>query len=376
MAGSRIPRVISDGAPELPARTPGALGRHDGADPREQAAVGDTPGALGNNDCAAAERHPGLTRCGPIDIPVGEADRAVMAARWALPKLPEEIRDLVAAALSRDSLAMMGAATTAWAASHAIGIGELVDVFLAGVGIGVLGREAVDAGRHFVIFWRRAAAAKTEEDVDVAAGHFAKAVAAVGVNSLLVLFGRRSRTASHVPVAAEVASVDMATWFTFIQHLDLACPRDKGMLWSKLGALRAQLVAEEQNLVTVEMRLKRTGFWQMYDRQFTSNNPASARIWELISRRFARGLEGKVTAVVDLKALDAALQRAARRTDGRLPVETDLPLVTAELEEIAELMEAVGANPRITSVLFVDRLTGATRHMLPEDVRRATAMRH
>ncbi|WP_218080577.1 hypothetical protein [Anthocerotibacter panamensis] len=90
-----------------------------------------------------------------------------------------------------------------WAVSHALGIGEVIDLVLLGVGI--LGTEVVTIAQDLVGFVNRALQAQTEADLEKAAEHLARAVAVVGVDVVLsgaqasqgTAGSQRSRVSDH-----------------------------------------------------------------------------------------------------------------------------------------------------------------------------------
>src|SRR5262249_54256330 len=81
---------------------------------------------------------------------------------------------------SPENLLITGAVLAAWAASHAVGVGEIVDLGLLAFGLITLGTMALDVGKHITEFLRLASSAKTSADLDAAAGRLAEAVALLG----------------------------------------------------------------------------------------------------------------------------------------------------------------------------------------------------
>jgi hypothetical protein len=330
-----------------------------------------------------------------VHVPEATADRMLAAATLSLPKLPRELRKQVAGMLTRETMAMIAASAAILAGSQAIGVGEIVDVIFLGIAVGTLGWQAIQAGKEFVSFWRIAENARSEKDLEQAADHFANAVTIVGVNSLFVLIARRSRATASVASVASKEQV-LARWYTLIQRLELEPPPpNKGILWSKISRDSAEIMnAKKNGLVTLEMRLEDNGFLELYSKEFGSYEEAKAKglddvtgkIWQLVSKKYARLLEGKVTAYIDNKAvaggiaegyeraLNAAVKKgvASSRTDAiHQGVGSDAgPVFTTELEEIAELM---ASNSKVTSVNVVDVKTDQTWHMTRQDILRITS---
>ena len=121
----------------------------------------------------------------------------------------------------------------------------------------------------------------------------------------------------------------------------------------------APRLAQRDGLVTLEQTLPKE-FWRRYVAEFGSldaKTPLSGKVWEMVSRKFASNLSGRVVAYVDDTTFIKRVQQGGM-----------LPQLTAELETIADAMEA---NPRITSVLLKDIRAGASAVMTRELVLRA-----
>ncbi|WP_218082355.1 hypothetical protein [Anthocerotibacter panamensis] len=109
------------------------------------------------------------------------------ALQHTLPLLPAEVRTKVEALLSPEALATIAAVAGLWAASHAVGVGEIIDLVLLGLGALALGAEAFTVGQDIGGFVSTALQAQEEQDLDRAAEHLARAVATVGVDTVLAL---------------------------------------------------------------------------------------------------------------------------------------------------------------------------------------------
>src|SRR3954470_16150664 len=77
-------------------------------------------------------------------VPSAAADRMIEALRRAIPLLPEDMRDDVAALLSPTNIAVTTGVFALWGASHAVGVGELADAVLLALGIITLGSMAFE----------------------------------------------------------------------------------------------------------------------------------------------------------------------------------------------------------------------------------------
>lgn len=105
----------------------------------------------------------------------------------ALAHLPEETAHKLQSMLSKESLDTVEVVSAAWLASHLVGIGELVDgAFVAG-GLVSMGGEVIHVGQDLYAFAAGTHAATTEEGLDAAGAHLARAIATVGVDAAAAL---------------------------------------------------------------------------------------------------------------------------------------------------------------------------------------------
>ena len=114
-----------------------------------------------------------LARAGPIAVNAVERmsvlDRFKEVCR-ALPYMPDAAKDQFVQLLSPSSLEIMAGMFVIWAGSHAVGVGEAGDLILLGMGIGFLGMQALTAGKHLLLMIQLTVDARTEDDLDQAAG--------------------------------------------------------------------------------------------------------------------------------------------------------------------------------------------------------------
>jgi hypothetical protein len=86
---------------------------------------------------------------------------------------------------------MMAGVTAIWAVSHFFGVGEIADVVLLLFGTLALGAQALDVAEELFDFARLARGARSDDGLNEAAGHFARAVSIGGANVVLsVLLGK------------------------------------------------------------------------------------------------------------------------------------------------------------------------------------------
>lgn len=113
------------------------------------------------------------------------------AIKRSLRQLPHSVAAQLGAMLSPASLAAMTAALLAWAASHAFGVGEVADLALLAIGLGFCGWGIFDGFHDLARFCTSAINARSEQDLDTAAGYFASAVTEIGINALLALLFKK-----------------------------------------------------------------------------------------------------------------------------------------------------------------------------------------
>src|ERR1039457_5357474 len=101
-------------------------------------------------------------------------------------------------------------------------------------------------------------------------------------------------------VRVENSAAQLARWTRFIEAIEFKVPRDKGMLWSKLGnSAKAEAMAQQKGLTCLEMELRKNGFFELYENEFGgTKNSVTAEIWKMVSRHYVQSLEGRVTGYV------------------------------------------------------------------------------
>ena len=162
-----------------------------------------------------------------------------------------------------------------------------------------------------------------------------------------------------------------ARWQKLIESYDLKVPKDRGALWTSLDVVRGQetvlkgmqvasSVARFERLYTLEMKLGPTGFFETYHTEFGgAKNAVTGNIWKLLSTKYAAGLEGRVTIIVDsrnprsLQAIADKLELARVEKNpalkARLIAEADGLSSTKALTE-----ELLSLNKKITSFRWID----------------------
>lgn len=304
-----------------------------------------------------------------VVVPETEMERLLDAAYRALPLMPEQIRDQVAELLTPQAMAIIAGVAAVWAGSHFFGVGVVVDVVFAGVAFATIGWDAIRAMRGFVRYYDLAVHARTEPDLDAAARSFAEAllaiISAVGWGKLGHWLGKGVRRVAVV----EKAAVQLSRWKHFIDAIQFKVPKNQGMLWSKLGDSRAaERLARQKGLVSLEMELKKTGFFTLYNREFGKvQNEITQKIWTMVSERYVQSLEGQVTGYVHrakhFEHIRANAEKAAKAAGKDMDqlhefkklINPGDPVIVHEVDEITQILLR---NPKITELTLIDVKTG------------------
>ena len=253
----------------------------------------------------------------PADIP----SRLLLGAQCGLPLLDDEARAKLAPLLSYESMVIVAGSVLAVLAANAMGWGLAVDVVLGLAAVAVLGSETIEACSRLRRFYELCVAAKYPQDFEAAGREFASFVTIVGVNVALALLARGRGVKAPKAKALDMGTL-RAGWGSYVARLTFRVPRDRAVLWSQIGMRQAERLAQSKGLVSLEMLLKRQGFYEVYGKQFGTFDKVKAagleditrEIWSTVSRRYATSLEGKVTAFVSNSRL------GARITKGQEPV--------------------------------------------------------
>lgn len=165
-----------------------------------QASLSAAPSSMGGSTMPAL---------GPAAVlPYSMASASVTAARvWELPmeekfarvlrrtvsRLPGSMQHEFETLLSPASLAIMAGTLVIWAASHAFGVGEVIDILLLLGGVFFLGMAVFDVAAELGDFLVLASTAADEGDLDKAASHLARAIAILGIAAFIALLAKVAR---------------------------------------------------------------------------------------------------------------------------------------------------------------------------------------
>ena len=136
-----------------------------------------------------------------------QAEKLLEVLNLTIQKLPSALGSQLKALINPTSIAVMVGVLGAYTASHAVGVGFIADAVM-GVSAGLfLGWQAVDVAKDlwgFVSYVN----ATTEEELDKAAGHLAKAIMTVGFDVILGILtkkaaGKVSRALERTDVAPQ-----------------------------------------------------------------------------------------------------------------------------------------------------------------------------
>jgi hypothetical protein len=116
-------------------------------------------------------------------------------------KLLPEAWEQLQAIMTLEAMAVVAAVLVAWVVSHAFGVGAVVDVIIAAVGVAAIGLAVFSGLDHLYQFAVGAYTARTSADLDAAAEHFAEAVAILGIQAVLAFLLKgapRTYSGAHV----------------------------------------------------------------------------------------------------------------------------------------------------------------------------------
>lgn len=137
-------------------------------------------------------------------------EKLVRAAKLATKHLPANLRADFEALFAPSAIAITTGVLAGWAAAHAFGIGLVADLLLVLVGFVTLGFVALQAVDEIGSYVTGAMSAATEEDLDRAGAHLAKAVTLLGVQVFVALVtrGMAKRVQSPALYQARVARIE------------------------------------------------------------------------------------------------------------------------------------------------------------------------
>jgi hypothetical protein len=239
-------------------------------------------------------------------------------------KLPSSIQGEFAALLSPTSLAILVGSLVAWAISHAFGVGEVIDVILLVGGAVALGFAAFDVGKHLGHFLSLTASATTEEELNGAADHLAKAIAIMGVAAFVALVtkaagksrgGGKGKGNAAAAEAEEAAAANKGAkekgkapttpfdyYMDLVETLNVSTPKNSSIFYSGPGnRAAAEAFAAKTGKFTLEQTPggKMLNDLKLYDADSPLTAAEADNIWARLSVRYAQQASGEVTAFVE-----------------------------------------------------------------------------
>lgn len=123
-------------------------------------------------------------------VSMSETEKVAEAMRRSLPHLPGAARAMVETLLKPETIAIIAGTLVLWAGSHFVGVGEIVDAILLGVGVVFLGLSVFEGAGELLEFARVALRASSSDQLDQAGRHFARAVTILGISTIQALLLR------------------------------------------------------------------------------------------------------------------------------------------------------------------------------------------
>ena len=270
------------------------------------------------------------------------------ALRRTAPKLDHSVRDEFKALLTPAALAMMAGTLVVWAASHAFGVGAVVDVLLLFTGVLFLGVAAFDVAEDLGDFILITSTASSDAELDQASSHLSRAIAVMGVAAFMALLAKVAAkgTRGTAPEKAKPSApkADLTRPHTTQKEspsksVPLARPSfttapGEAFFWSGLGRGGDQVsaaIAARRGGTTLEQLSKARGIELP---RWDPKNPASLKAWDDASRAYAEGASGTVKAVLG---------------------DSIGPTSTWQRIELPTLQ----ANPNVARIIRIDPATGA-----------------
>jgi hypothetical protein len=120
-------------------------------------------------------------------------ERLAATLRRTLPKVGPEARAQLEALIEPQALAIMATVVAAWVASHAFGIGEVIDIIVAVIGVASIGWAVFNGIDHLYQFATGVYSGRSDADFELAADHLAKAIGILGIQAVLAVLFRGAR---------------------------------------------------------------------------------------------------------------------------------------------------------------------------------------
>ncbi|HCA94363.1 MAG TPA: hypothetical protein DEP38_06755, partial [Cyanobacteria bacterium UBA9226] len=193
---------------------------------------------------------------------MGVVDKIAAAISVAITKVPGEFYEKLKDLLNAKTLGAIALIMGAWGASHAVGVGQIADVILIGVGVITLGQDVISVIEDLIGF-AAVLNAQTWEEIDKAGEHLAQAIATVGVELIIQFLTHRLAGSKAKKAEVDEAGVPRRRGYSTQDELTrISTPEGHNLIVTKngkifrcsdceeLGVQFAKLLEENQELKT------------------------------------------------------------------------------------------------------------------------------
>lgn len=295
----------------------------------------------------------------PSDLP----HRLLLAARSGLPYLAPELRAQIAPLLTLKSFAYLAGFLAADMAFAGTGVGTVINVVAAGLVIAVVGTQALSSSREFLSFYRRASTANTPGEFQVAGQEFARAVALLGIATVMTLLAGRGQSRSFGAAASTAdAEAAEAAWIALADSIEFEIPANEGVIYQGISPQEAvEAIVNSSNpagKIINDVATRHGWTQEAMEADFGAGYSARTyRLWERLSLRYQQSLKGRVTAYMDRSKLrfDQGMLEEGRGAGAK---QTPSVILT-------ELEELMSSNKSITRITVKDVKTGQSWEYTP-----------
>ena len=164
-------------------------------------------------------------------------------------KFGPEVRAQLKALTTPAALGIMAATLAAWVVGHAFGYGEAIDAILLVVGVVTIGLSVFSGLDELYEFGSGTYFARTSEDLDAAAEHFAKAITILGVQAVLGVLLKNAPKGGRLRLAARPVTAPSLAF-----DASLAAGEGATSFWGEI-TVSTQGSAQDQAVVLLHERV-------------------------------------------------------------------------------------------------------------------------
>jgi hypothetical protein len=223
-----------------------------------------------------------------------------------LPKLGPEARAQLQAVINPTSLAIISGVLVAWVVSHAVGIGEIIDIIILALGITAIGFAVFTGLDYLYDFATGVYRAKTIHDIDKAADDLAKAIGILGIQVVLaILFrgaksprtGKGGRIPQKLLGAPPPKTPGIRYKPTVRESLSLPAGEGRTSLWGDI-AVSTHSSADDRAVILLHERVHQFLVPKLYVlREYRVNNRASSYLRSSLYRYIEEALAETIAQV-------------------------------------------------------------------------------